>query len=65
MPIPCSSFGKKDRPEEQARLLFDLLRVYDMTDTEKIFVRCPVENDIGMAVMNRLLRAAAFRVIEL
>ena len=65
IPIPCKTFGRKECPEEQANALFDVLREYDDGNIQRIYVRCPDENGIGMAVMNRLLRAAAFRVIEL
>lgn len=29
-----------------------------------VFARCPAQEGVAMAVYNRLLRAAAFRVVE-
>lgn len=51
--------------EEQAQRLFDALRSLDVMGAEKAYVRCPEKDGIGLAVYNRLLRAAAFRVIKL
>ncbi len=51
--------------EEQAQRLFDALRSLDEIGAKKAFVRCPKKDGVGLAVYNRLLRAAAFRVIKL
>lgn len=51
--------------EEQARKLFDVLRELDRIGAEKVFARCPAKDGVGLAVYNRLLRAAAFRVVKL
>lgn len=53
--------GKSD--EEQAQRLFDALRVLDEMGAKKVYARCPNKTGVGLAVYNRLLRAAAFRVI--
>lgn len=55
-------FGKD--PSEQAHRLFALLREADEQGIERVYVEMPSEQGIGLAVYNRLLRAAAFRVIE-
>ena len=53
--------GKSD--EEQAQRLFDALRELDEMGAKKVYSRCPNKTGVGLAVYNRLLRAAAFRVI--
>lgn len=50
--------------QEQAHRLFALLREADEEGAEKVYVEMPSKDGIGLAVYNRLLRAAAFRVIE-
>ena len=51
--------------EEQAQRLFDELRELDLMGAKKVYARCPKKTGVGLAVYNRLLRAAAFRVIRL
>ncbi len=57
-------FGAEDDPLGQAEHLFDDLRKADELGVTDIFVRCPSAEGVGLAVMNRLLRAAEFRIIE-
>mgnify|MGYP000041954099 CR=1 FL=1 len=63
--IRAYPYGHADSPEEQARELFDVLRHVDDEKMELAFVRFPSLDGVGMAVYNRLLRAAGFEVIEL
>ena len=56
-------YGKTGR--EQAHLLFDVLRRLDTLGIKKVYARCPEKNGVGLAVYNRLLRAAGFQVIKL
>ena len=58
-------YGKKDNPASQAKRVFDALRQVDETGCEFALVRCPEPTKEGLAVYNRLLRSAAFRVIDL
>lgn len=51
--------------DEQAHTLFDILRELDNTGAKRVYARCPATKGIGLAVYNRLLRAAGFEVIEL
>lgn len=51
--------------EEQAQKLFDSLRELDNMGAEKVYARCPERRGVGLAVYNRLLRAAAFRVVRI
>ena len=59
------SFGKKDSDEDHANRLFGALRESDELGIDTVYVRCPSAEGVGLAVMNRLLRAAEFQVIEL
>jgi L-threonylcarbamoyladenylate synthase len=60
------SFGKSDDLEAQAHLLFDRLRSFDDNKSVKqIFARMPSQEGIGLAVYNRLIKAAGFSIITL
>ncbi|MBQ6675695.1 MAG: threonylcarbamoyl-AMP synthase [Ruminococcus sp.] len=50
---------------QQAQRLFDALRELDDIGAKKAFARCPEKSGVGLAVYNRLLRAAGFQVIKL
>lgn len=50
--------------EEQAENLFASLRKADEEGCKQVFVRMPETTGMGLAVYNRLLRAAAFRIID-
>lgn len=47
----------------QARNVFDALRYFDGTDVAEIWAQCPDEADIGLAIANRLNKAAGFHII--
>lgn len=64
LPVPCLSFGRKDNSLEQAHSLFDNLRKFDDMGIKRVFVRAPSAEGVGLGVYNRLLRAAAFKIIE-
>ncbi len=57
-------FGAEDDSLGQAEHLFDDLRRADELGVSDIYVRCPSAEGVGLAVMNRLGRAAAFHIIE-
>ena len=64
--VKAVSFGKEDDMLSQAQNLFKALRSFDLDNTVKtIYARCPNTNGIGLAVYNRLIRAAGFKVINL
>ena len=48
----------------QAQHVFDALRTFDDTDAAEILAQCPDESGLGLAVSNRLKKAAGFHVIE-
>ena len=56
--------GSKDHAEEIAHRLFDTLRRLDEEDMETVFSEVVPPEGVGLAVMNRLGRAAAFRTIK-
>lgn len=60
---PVVSFGPSGDLGEQARRVFDALRQFDLTDAEKILAQCPNDDGIGLAVANRIKKAAGFNVI--
>lgn len=63
---PVISLGAEDDLREQAQALFDALRAVDEIDgVETVYAHCPSADGVGMALYNRLIRAAAFRVIDL
>ncbi len=48
---------------EQARRVFDALRAFDGTDVTEIYAQCPDAAGLGLAIGNRLKKAAGFHVI--
>lgn len=58
----CMTYGKDS--SQQAHNFFAKLRELDKLNAEKIFVRPPRKDGVGLAVYNRLLRAAGFEVIR-
>lgn len=55
--------GPRADKAEQARHVFDALRTFDDTDVSEIFAQCPDSGGLGLAVENRLKKAAGFHVI--
>ena len=63
--IPRVNYGSESDDLSQARELFDALRKLDEMGAETVYARIPHTTGVGMAVYNRLIRAAAFTVIDL
>ncbi len=63
--IPKVTFGKENDDLSQAKELFDALRELDEMGAKKVYARIPHKDGVGMAVYNRLIRAAAFDIIDL
>lgn len=59
------TFGKENDDFSQAKELFDALRQLDELGAKKVYARIPHKSGVGMAVYNRLIRAAAFCIIDL
>lgn len=49
---------------EQARHIFDALRRFDHTGAAAIWAQCPDPEGIGLAISNRLNKAAGFHIIQ-
>lgn len=63
---PCITIGARDDEEAQAQALFDALRAVDeINGVKTVYAHCPSAEGVGMALYNRLIRAAAFEVIDL
>lgn len=63
--VPKVCYGKENDDLSQARELFDALRRLDEMGAKTVYARIPNKTGVGMAVYNRLIRAAAFTVIDL
>lgn len=61
----CYTFGKKEDELTQAHLLFSLLREVDKENFDKIYAPLPKKNGIGLALYNRMIRAAAHKIVKL
>jgi L-threonylcarbamoyladenylate synthase len=59
------AYGSATDPAAQARRLFSALRELDEAGAQIVYARAPSSDGVGLAVYNRLLRAAAFREIYL
>lgn len=58
-------YGREDNAETLAANLFDRLRELDSSGEKEAFVHAPEKTGVGLAVYNRLIRAAGFKVIKL
>ena len=65
LPVPGLSFGKFDNAHEQAYRLFAALREFDEKNAKHIYARMPNKEGVGLAVYNRIMKAAGFNVIKL
>jgi len=63
--VPFVEYGLEADSSDQAAKLFDALRLTDKMGAKKVYVRCPSCKGVGLAVTNRLFKAAGFEVIEL
>jgi L-threonylcarbamoyladenylate synthase len=61
---PAVTYGRRKDALSQAQQLFDALRQLDEQGATTVYAACPIPSGVGLAVYNRLLRAAAFRVIN-
>ena len=61
---PVEPIGPKDDRAEQARRVFDALRYFDGTQVAHIWAQCPDSAGLGLAVSNRLNKAAGFHIVE-
>ena len=64
LPVPAISYGTEGDGISEAHNLFTVLRELDRKGAKTVYARCPLSDGVSMAVYNRLIRAAAFRVVE-
>lgn len=57
------SFGSEKNALSQSRALFEALRCFDTLPCKQIYAMYPAGEGVGLAVRNRLLRAASFQII--
>ena len=57
--------GAKENINEQARHLFSILRLADKENYDKIYAPLPSKEGVGLALYNRMIRAAAHTIINL
>lgn len=62
--VPYVTYGRRDDAAAQAHNVFDILRHLDELGAKTVYCACPSSDGIGLAVYNRLLRAAGFEVIS-
>ena len=63
--VKCVEYGKEEDSVEQASKLFESLRIVDEMGAKTVYARCPSCKGVGLAVTNRLFKAAGFEVIRL
>ncbi len=57
------AYGRGDAPETLAANVFAALRELDAPEVKRILVRCPEETGVGLAVVNRLKKAAGGSIL--
>ena len=63
--VRAVSYGSETDSASQAVRLFSALRELDEIGAEKVYAMMPSTEGVGLAVYNRLLRSAGFRVINI
>lgn len=63
--VPVLCYGAQLDSGAQARHLFDALRRFDELGAKTVYAHCPDRSGVGLAVYNRLIRAAGFTIIRL
>lgn len=58
-------YGRKLHYQEQAQKLFSSLRKFDLLDVNEVFAHCDYNDEVALAIYNRLIRAACFKVVRL
>lgn len=63
--VPKLCYGTANDEATLAHSVFSVLRKADALEVNAIYVHAPSKSGVGLAVYNRLIRAAAFKVIKL
>ena len=58
------SIGTRKDEESIARGLYGILRDFDSMDVDVIYSETFYDDDLGQAIMNRLTKAAGYRIIR-
>ena len=58
------TLGPSDDKLAQAQRVFDALRTFDNSGVTEILAQCPDSRGLGLAVGNRLKKAAGFHIVE-
>ena len=58
------TLGPSNDKLTQAQRVFDALRTFDNSSVPEIFAQCPDNRGLGLAIGNRLKKAAGFHVVE-
>ena len=58
------AYGREEDPATLSAGLFDALRQLDDPAIGRVYARCPEDAGMGMAVRNRLSKAAAFQIVD-
>ena len=58
------TLGPSQDKQIQAQRLFDVLRAFDSEPVQEIYAQCPDNQGLGLAIGNRLKKAAGFHVVE-
>lgn len=59
------SFGSRDDLATQAREIFGCLRRFDRMNVRQIWAQCPSDDGLGLAIANRMQKAAGFHLVQL
>ena len=62
--VSVYTFGKREDEVAQAHLLFALLREIDKEEYSKIYAPLPKTRGVGLALYNRMIRAAAHKIVK-
>lgn len=63
--LPFITMGKENDYAQQANRLFTALRTADERGFKTVYAHCPNPEGIGLALYNRIIRAAGFEVTDL
>ena len=63
--VSTVKYGSEFSDEQQAEHIFDALRIIDQSGAKLVYAHSPKATGVGLAVYNRLIRAAGFDIIEL
>ena len=63
--VPYIVWGSLNNEDSQAQHLFSALRELDKLGAKKVYAHGPSREGVGLAVYNRLIRAAGFDELDL